>query len=68
MYGRTPFYRKWKKQHDFENLKKKDIYLSTVAPLVRAQKLRGVALKRRHGNIIFTKMNLLQIFLTIYDW
>ena len=35
-------------------------YLSTVAPFVRAQKLRGVALKRRHGNIIFTKMNLLQ--------
>ena len=31
-----------------------------VAPFVRAQKLRLVALKYRYGNTIFTKMNLLQ--------
>ena len=35
-------------------------YLLKTGYFARARKLRGVALKCRHGNAIFTKMNLLQ--------
>ena len=35
-------------------------YLLKVASFVSVQKLRRVALKCRHRNTIFTKMNLLQ--------
>ena len=45
------------KEHEFWKIQKD---LLKVGPFIRAQKLRGVVIKCRQGNTIFTKMNLLQ--------